>query len=308
MKTMKLVLGIALASCCLVACDREMTSPPLPEDNRKAFELPESKQNPKGKQTGPEKPLTADLIALKNLGLKPLDIDSAALPPLPTPKDPSKNIGLDSIYTYKKGLWKKHFEETGKPLVTGEYRIISEYIIWGYGKPEGILLGWRTHIADCRTDGDPEWWKDKPAIPLTLSYGASPRFCDEHSHYNDKVAAHRFDSLTRLHGVVKGNEAFHDHTPMPYDLRHMRIAHNGVDISPLFSIRYEDYKEVIRTGQYNKWYSRDVRISDVGMDVLDWIFSSAFEIYPLTQDYPKFTVIFILKDGTVISREVEHRV
>ncbi|MDO4692772.1 MAG: hypothetical protein Q4A64_07855 [Porphyromonadaceae bacterium] len=308
MKTIKLALGITLVSCSLIACDREQAPPPFPEDTRGTLNLPEPKRNPKGKQTEPEGPLTADMIALKQLGLKPLDIDSAALPPLPTPKDPSKNIGLDSVYRKWKEERSRKNNERDDFLSTGEYFITSEYIIWGYGKPEGILLGWRTHIADRRTDGDPKWWKDKPAIPLTLSYGGIPRFCDEHSHYNDKVAAHRFDSLTRLHGVVKGNKAFHEHSPMPYDLRQMRIAHNGVDISPLFSIRYQDYKEVIRTGQYSKWYWRDVRISDVGMDVLDWLFDSAFEIYPLTKDYPKFTIVFILKDGTVIKREVEHRV
>lgn len=66
-------------------------------------------------------------------------------------------------------------------------------------------------------------------------------------------------------------------------------------------------KEVVRTGWYSKWRYLDVRVSEVNMDVLDWIADSRFDIYPLTKDYPRFTVIFILKNGSIIKREVEHR-
>lgn len=304
MKNIKIVLGVSLVSFCLMSCDKKTESPISHQNSPKTEDASNLQTSPKeGKDQ--EKPLSMDMIALNSLGLQPLEIDPTALPPLPTPADPSDNIGLDSIY--KK--WKEVSPKEDAPEI-GVYFITSQYIIWGYGKPKGILLGKRTHVSERTTDTEKEFrkWHNKPYLPLTLNCGDGSDYLEESSRLNNKISAHRFDSLTRLHGVVKGNWAFHEHTPVPYDLRHMRIAYNGVDISSLFSIRYQDYKDVIRTGQYNKWYWRDVRVSDVGMDVLDWIFDSYFKLYPLTKDYPKFTVIFILKDGTVISREVEHQV
>lgn len=314
MKTIKILLGLAvLMMFGLISCDKTQEPLVQPQDPIKVPETP-TKPTPaieKEKEKKPEKPLMADLIALKSLGLKTLEIDSTSLPPLPIPDDPNDNLGLDTIYNRWEAKWKRPSanQDPNKFLTGGDegWRMTSEYIIWGYGRPSGILLGKRTKLFDMGSDQPEETrkWYDKPYIPLTLKYDRKDIV--KYFSINGAIELYRFDSLTRRHGVVKGNWALHENTPMPYDLRHMRIAHEGVDISPLFSIRYRDYKEVIRTRKYNKWYWRDVRVSDVGMDVLDWIFDGYFEIYPLTKDYPKFTIIFILKDGTVISREVEHR-
>lgn len=298
MKILQLILGGALLSCLLLSCDRGVRPDPL-EDT------PQSPVPPKGQDQ--EALLTPDLLALKNLGLKPLDIDSAALPPLPLPMDPKGNIGLDSVYTLRKQRWQAYYEATGQVATPGEVRT-SDYIIWGYGRPQGILLGRRTLVSEMTRDDDTKHWQGKPYLPLTLRYDMPIAFHTEHSGHYGRGSRAVFDSLTRVHRVVKGAQAIHEDSPMPYDLRHLRIVHDGVDISPLFSIRYQDYKEVMRTGSYDKWYWRDVRISDAGMDVLDWLFGSYFLIYPLTQQYPKFTILFILKDGQIIRREVEHHV
>lgn len=304
MKIIRIILVGLATVLAPMACDKKQ-EPPVPT-NEPVFVSPNE-----GKK--PTKRLTRAERALQSLGLKRLEIDATALPPLPEAADPSGNVGLDTAYLRWERFWanvKPDSEDPENMPLGGDegWRKTSDYIIWGYGRPEGILVGERTLLFDMGSDAsDARAWLGKPYIPLTLKYDRAQRFPNENSFYSDgRDAGHRFDSLTRLHGVRPGNTALHQSTPMPYDLRFMRIAHNGVDISPLFSIRYKDYKEVVRTLEYSKWYWRDVRISDVGLDVLDWIFDSYFQIYPLTKDYPRFTIIFILKDGTVLSREVEH--
>ncbi|MDO4707049.1 MAG: hypothetical protein Q4A61_01330 [Porphyromonadaceae bacterium] len=314
MKTFKIILGILAAwGFGPTACNKA-EEPAVQHQEPITIVTEPNKDIPQKEEKKTEKLPTADMLALESLGLKPLEIDATALPPLPEADDPSDNIGLDAAYLRWDEFYKRinANQDPNNPLIGADegWRKTSKYIIWGYGRPTGIVLGRRTLISDMNTDTPMKYrnWHDKPYIPLTLKYGEE-QFLDEYYTYrNDRIAGLRFDSLTRLHGVVPGNWALHQSTPMPYDLRHMRIAHNGVDISPLFSIRYQDYKEVTRTRDYSKWYWRDVRVSDVGMDVLDWLFDGYFHIYPLTKDYPRFTIIFILEDGTILSREVEHRV
>lgn len=308
----KSLFGLGLLLGLGTSCGRDAVSPEPPKAPQQEVPTPNDPKDEDPQGAGPRGPFASlDLYALDRLGLKPLDgLDKAQLPPLPEPVqfDPSSRVARDTLWMRYEEAMRQKSEHTGKKELDGTPRNLSRYMIWGYSKPEGITLGRNTSYQDRYMrrgqDASPETWRGKPYIPITLSYGDEVLEAKANNPYDKQ----RFDSLTRLHHVVPLRTISHSFSPTPYDLRHLLIAHEGVNISPLFSIRYQDYKEAIRTG-WDTWYRWvDVRVSDIDMSVLDWLYDGQFRIYPLTDRYPRFTLILITRTGRVISREIEHQV
>lgn len=170
------------------------------------------------------KPEEAHIRALKSLGLKPIDVDSLHLPNLPEPFEHRQTKGADSLFTE---LMEK-LKDTGdrKAVFLGIPFNTSYYLIWAYGRPSGVSLGDRTRPGEINGDGPVEGWSGKPYLPLTFRY-STPIEGYSRPKRVAPYLQHHFDSLMRLHRVAPLREADNLFTPMPYDLRHIRIAREG---------------------------------------------------------------------------------
>lgn len=266
-----LVLALTTAFV-LVGCSKasDPTPPPVPPvvtpptDDPKD---PPAPPTPEGQD--PKQDPTPDIIALESLGLKPLDLapeDYPAIIEIPF-KDP----------------------ESWGPSVRMRYDHMNR-LTFGYARPNAIIKFFISGgIMWSRLDSGP-WW----------SAALGEKGIDH--KYEDRPGV--YDSLALIHGDRPLAEYNRVWGVTPYDVRHVRIAHDGVDLSPLFELFYVDMKEVMKAGTHSAIIRRFVRLSDVGMDVLDWLIEGNFGIIPLTDDHPHFTIYFVMADGEILSREV----
>lgn len=277
-KTITLVALFALyAGLTLISCGRTYTEEPVPDPPKTEEPAPDpSGKDPETPKPSvdppaptPSKPRSADSIALESLGLRPLELaPGASYPEIimnePPLPEPKESYSVNSV----------------------------KRVFWGYSKPTTLtqfrINRARGYYNAVLTDG--------------VDYGEGiVRFGPE-GGYEDRPGV--FDSLYRLHGdrdLDIYQDYFHS---TPYDLRHVRIAYEGVDISPLFAISYVDYRKALQTGRHRDREIRHVRVSEAGTEVLDWLLQGVLRIVPLTKDYPSCTVYVILRDGTVLSQPI----
>lgn len=239
----------------------------------------------------------ADSIALDELGLRPLGLAPEAYPAMIYAEPLASHKGEDEYLQEWRDECDRlygHLPLEERPI-GGGYNILGGRVFWGYEIPRYIDLGRKTkvvrrgeHISGLLHDredpyNEPFW----PAVGTCHGGGS-------------------YDSLRRLHNDYwkTPDYAPHNWERTPYDLRHIRIASRGVDVSPMFAFAYNDYRPAIEGKKMNLWRREAVRASEVGMHELDWIRGGYFWLIPLTDDYQDITVHFVLRDGSVISAQL----
>lgn len=277
-------------------------------------EIPAHTQTAKGRNIqAPPSPIVDESIeiveaAYKSLGLAPLNIDKDNLPPIPKP-------WRFNVYPLDKELDDlleriREIDKSMGPGMSGSpgYFKITNRIFWAYAKPIGIILGQVISVAGVNKDNYyyERNYKGKDYLPLTFAFEPREQYIDADDSNKRDVNPLR-DSLNRIHPAIPSPKVgLPPFTPTPYDLRKMVVASGGMDISPLFCIRYENYKEAARLGDFSKAVYSDARISEMTLGDLDWIYGGFFHLFPLTTDYPNFTLICIMKDGTIFKRDLHH--
>lgn len=294
MKQVFYVLGSFLL---LTACGKTFPVVESPQKVEQQTQKPAApSEKPKGNSDAEEpktteqkqRELPPDSAALKRLGLTPLDLPKASYPDLPNFDYPDKK-GEDEHFKEEVERMRKEFAPNGEG---GILSIAStHYTFWGYGVPKALVQTGRTTRKEGHT-----WYS------LQLEHEFLPNASwREIGRYEDKPGV--FDSLYRLHNDYKTAEYFTPQTVTPYDLRHLRIESDGVDVSPLFALVYDDFRPSVAARRLNAWVVRTARVSSVSMHELDWLRNGYFRIVALTDKYPAFKVHFVLRDGTVLTQE-----
>ncbi|MDO4692350.1 MAG: hypothetical protein Q4A64_05720 [Porphyromonadaceae bacterium] len=290
-------LAIALIGWGLASCDKDAPTSINQKQQKEETVNPQSKEDKStqghgadaGQKAKPttqkEEPKSRVERAYESLGLKKLEIDSLNLPTMPKKATNRPTVGRDSLWRKRKAWLEDYHKRHGEyPMISPSN--VSAYMIWAYAIPDWITIGDSGQHLSMVNDDEPNYkevYKKETFLPLTLGFKRQG-WCSELSESNRLKQT--FDSLCRLHHIKLGKESMQPHTPTPYNLRRMVIAHNGLDISPLFSIRYSDYREVATTDDYTRVNVVDKRVSEVTTNELDWLYGGFFWLKPLTNQYP----------------------
>lgn len=311
MKAIRLALALSATALLLASCGKET---PIQVEEPKLTEKTEpiKAEEPKKPVKPPIVDKSAEVVenAYKSLNLVPLEIDkdNLNLPPTPDAKE-YYVYPLDKAYDDFEERTREWGKGLGPDAMGYPGYVKSGYlIIPAYAKPNGFTLGEVTNPWEINRDRNlySRNYGRYNYLAITFAFESSEQYAERRGLNISRPAL--FDSLNRVHQarVPSQRRGLQPYAPMPYDLRKLVVAYNGVDISPLFAIRYDDYREAARLGDFSKAVPAVARVSKMTMKDLDWLYGGFIRLYSLTEDYPRFTLIGIMKDGTIFKRDLSY--